>query len=232
MMPLRGTGESITVARRLEHTLLRADATLAQIEALCSEAADLDLLAVCISPYWVERAVAVLSGTPVRVVTTCGFPLGSELTEVKAAQATAALDLGAAEVDMVMNVGALKSGMTDWVRADIEAVTTACHARGGTLKVILEMGYLTPDEKRLACTIAAESGADFVKTSTGFGAGGATIEDVALMRSLVPATVGVKAAGGIRDLDTALAMITAGADRIGTSAGAAIARAARAMEDE
>lgn len=220
------TMTAAALARSIEHTLLRADATEDGIDALCGEAAELGMLAVCVAPVWVPRAVEVLRGSSVRVVTTCGFPLGSDLARAKAAQALAAIDAGAAEIDMVMDIGGLKSGLDERVRDDIAAVAAACHGRGSPLKVILEMGYLSETEKERACRLAAQAGADFVKTSTGFGPGGATVADVALMRRLVPPRMGVKAAGGIRDLATALAMIEAGASRVGTSAGAAILREA------
>ncbi|MGQ9553873.1 MAG: deoxyribose-phosphate aldolase [Anaerolineae bacterium] len=210
----------------LEYTLLRPDATLAQIEALCREAADLGMLAVCVSPCWLGHASRILAATGVKLDTTCGFPLGSESTSVKVAQAVTAIGLGADEVDMVMNIGAFKSGLHDWVREDIAAVVAACHSRNTPLKVILETGYLNDIEKETACRLAVSAGADFVKTSTGFGPGGATVADVELLRRVAPGSVGVKAAGGIRDLKTALAMIRAGATRIGTSAGAAIVREA------
>ncbi|MGI6208216.1 MAG: deoxyribose-phosphate aldolase [Anaerolineae bacterium] len=217
---------SVDVRSYLEHTLLKADATAADIERLCAEALSLGLFAVCVAPYWVPDAVRALQGSEVKVVSVAGFPLGSATTATKVAEATACLSLGAAEVDMVINLGALLSGRDLAVRDDIAAMAVACHGRGAKLKVILETGCLTQDQKRRACALAAEAGADFVKTSTGFGPGGASVEDVALLRESVPTHVGVKAAGGIRDLQAALAMIAAGATRIGTSAGAAIARAA------
>jgi len=215
--------------RYIEHTLLKPDATEAQIIAHCREAAELGLLAVCVSPAWVSTAAQVLRGTSVLVDTTCGFPLGSETTTIKVAEAINSLRLGAGEIDMVMNIGALKSGLYDWVQQDMAQVAMACHARGAKLKVILEMGYLSDAEKVNACELAADAGVDFVKTATGFGPGGATIADVELMRRSIRPGMGVKAAGGIRDLATALAMIEAGADRIGTSAGASIVRLAREL---
>lgn len=218
-------GTVLVPGRHLESTLLRANATAEEIDRLCDEAAALSMLGVCVMPGWVRRAARRLDGRAM-VVSVAGFPLGSTTTSVKVAEACGALDVGAAEVDMVMNVGALLSGDGRLVGADIESVAVACHARGARLKVILELGYLTEDQKREACTLAVAAGADFVKTSTGFGAGGATVDDVKLLRHLAPAAVGVKAAGGIRDLEAALVMLAAGADRIGTSAGGAIAAAA------
>jgi len=213
-------------ARHLESTLLKATATAEQIDALCDEAVALSMLGVCIMPGWVRRAARRLAGSGVMVVAVAGFPLGSTTTSTKVVEAAGAIDLGAAEVDMVLNVGALLSGDHRLVEADVAAVAVACHTRGARLKVILEMGYLSEEEKQAACRLAVSAGADFVKTSTGFGAGGATIEDVSLLRRLAPAGVGVKAAGGIRDLENATAMLRAGADRIGTSAGGSIAQAA------
>ncbi len=224
MTPGAATGVVIP-GRHLESTLLRANATANEIDLLCDEAAALSMLGVCVMPGWVRRAVRRLEGRTM-VVSVAGFPLGSTTTAVKVAEACGALDAGATEIDMVMNVGALLSGDGRLAGVDIESVAVACHSRGARLKVILELGYLSADQKREASALAVEAGADFVKTSTGFGAGGATVEDVRLLRSLAPASVGVKAAGGIRDLETALAMLAAGADRIGTSAGGAIALAA------
>jgi len=219
----------IVAARHLESTLLRATATAEQIDALCDEAASLSILGVCVMPGYVRRAARRLAGSGVMVVSVAGFPLGSTTTSAKVAEAAGAIDLGAAEVDMVLNVGALLSGDNQLVEADVAAVALACHSRGARLKVILEMGYLSEEQKQAACRLTVSAGADFVKTSTGFGAGGATVEDVALLRRLAPEGVGVKAAGGIRDLESATAMLAAGADRIGTSAGGNIARAAARM---
>jgi len=212
------------ISRYIEHTLLRPDATRDDIMRLCAEAAHLGIFAVCVSPCWVREAVSFLRGTEVKVVTTCGFPLGSGHTSVKVAEAVTSIRVGAAEIDMVINVGAFKSGLHRSVREDIAAVADACHGRSGLLKVIVETGYLTDAEKEQACALAVEGGADFVKTSTGFGPGGATVGDVRLLRRIAPQSVGVKAAGGIRDLATALAMIEAGASRIGTSSGAAVVK--------
>lgn len=213
------------IARHLEHTLLRPDAGAGEVETLCREAVQLNLLAVCVAPAWVRRAADCTAGSGVMVVTTCGFPFGFDLTSIKVSQAVTALKMGAAEVDMVVNLGAFKSGLLDRVRDDMAMVAEACHARGGRLKVILETGYLSDCEKVRVCELAAEAGADFVKTSTGFGPGGATVADVSLLRRSVPESVGVKAAGGIRDLATARRLLAAGASRLGTSAGAAIATA-------
>jgi len=221
-------GKPITLVpqRHLESTLLKADSTAHQIDLLCQEAVELRMLGVCVPPTWLPRAAGILAGTNVMLVSVVAFPLGHSLTATKVAEACHCLDQGAAEVDMVMNIGAMLSGEERLVAADIGAVAAACHAAGGRTKVILEMGYLRREQKVTACRLAVEAGADFVKTSTGFGPGGATTDDVALLRQTAPPTVGVKAAGGIRDLATAEAMLAAGADRIGTSAAGAIARAA------
>ncbi len=199
----------------LESTLLRANATAEDIDHLCDEAAALTMLGACVMPGWVRRAARRLGGKAT-VVSVAGFPLGSTTTSVKVAEACGAVDAGAAEVDMVMNVGALLSGDGLLVGADIESVAVACHSRGARLKVILELGYLTGDQKREACRLAVAAGTDFVKTSTGFGAGGATVEDVRLLRHLAPASVGQGMREEFRDLVAALAMLSAGADRIGT----------------
>jgi len=209
------------IARMIDHTLLKPDATDAMIVRLCEEAAQYRFATVCVNPHWVPLAAKRLSGADVGVTTVVGFPLGSTTSAAKAAEAREAAALGATDVDMVLNIGALKSGDADFVRRDVAAVVEAC--RGGAIvKVILETGYLTDEEKTLACRLVAEAGADFVKTSTGFGPGTATVADVALMRAAVGDALGVKAAGGIRDLAAARAMIAAGATRLGTSSGVAI----------
>ncbi len=210
------------LARTIDHTLLKPDATGEQIAHLCTEARRYRFAAVCVNPTHVKQCVQLLRDTDVAVCTVVGFPLGATLTEVKVFEAERVVDEGAGEVDMVMNVGALKSQDHGLVERDVAAVAQACHHRDALLKVIIEAALLTDSEKEIACRLAKVAGADFVKTSTGFGPGGATVEDVALMRRVVGPTVGVKAAGGIRTCAAARAMIAAGANRIGTSSGVRI----------
>lgn len=210
------------ILRAIEHTLLRPEAGPAAVRRVCAEAVSLGLGAVCVHPDYVALARREVAGSGVRVVTVAGFPLGANTSEVKAREAERAARDGADEVDMVLNLGRLKEGELAAVRADIAAVVAAA---GVPVKVILETGYLTDAEVVAACRLAEEAGARFVKTATGFGPGGATIEAVRLMRASVGPGVGVKAAGGIRTAEQVLAFLDAGADRIGSSAGAAIARA-------
>jgi len=210
------------LARLIDHTLLKPEATRPQIEALCDEARGHGFVAVCVNPVWVPLAAERLHGAGSRVATVAGFPLGACAPETKAFEAARAVADGATEVDMVLNVGALKSGDDRLVERDIAGVVAACHGAGALTKVILETGLLTDDEKTRACALSRRAGADFVKTSTGFRPGGATVADVAFLRRSVGGTMGVKAAGGIRDLATALAMVAAGANRLGTSAGVRI----------
>lgn len=208
------------LAKYIDHTLLKPEATAEMIDKLCAEAKEYDFASVCVNPVWVKRSAQNLAGTDVKVCTVIGFPLGANTPEVKAAETRDAIANGAAEVDMVINVGALKSGDLELVKRDIQAVV---EASGDVLvKVIIETGLLTDQEKVTACQLSVEAGADYVKTSTGFGPGGATVEDIALMRKTVGPDIGVKASGGVRDRKTALAMIEAGATRIGASAGIAI----------
>jgi deoxyribose-phosphate aldolase len=207
------------VARLIDHTLLKPEATPAQVRGLCQEARDHGFAAVCVNPLWVRTCAEELRGTAIAVATVAGFPLGSSVPEVKAAEAARAVEDGAREVDMVLSVGALKAGDHRLVERDVAAVVEACRPGGALVKVILETALLADEEKARACGIAKLAGAAFVKTSTGFGPGGATAEDVALMRCAVGPGVGVKAAGGIRDWAAARAMVAAGASRIGTSAG-------------
>jgi deoxyribose-phosphate aldolase len=209
-------------ARLIDHTLLKPEGTREQIEKLCREAAKYEFASVCINPVWVALAAQLLRGTPVKVCTVIGFPLGATLTSVKRYEATELLRLGAQELDMVMNVGAMKSGDRGRVETDIRGVCQVVHGGGGILKVILENVLLTREEKVAACEICLLARADFVKSSTGFAAGGATAEDVALMRATVGDRAGVKAAGGIRTAADLKAMVTAGANRIGASASLAI----------
>ncbi len=211
-----------TVAAMIDHTLLKPDATAQQIAALCEEGAKYRFAAVCVHPTWVDQCVRALSGSPVKVASVIGFPLGMTLSEVKADEAERVLSLGATELDMVLNIGALKSGNFCLVWNDILAVAEVAHKRDAQLKVILETGYLTEEEKIAACIIARVAGADFVKTSTGFGPGGATEADIRLMRHAVGSAMGVKAAGGIRTWEQAVRMILAGANRLGTSSGVRI----------
>jgi deoxyribose-phosphate aldolase len=208
------------LAKIIDHTNLRPEATPAEIVRLCEEARECGFGSVMINPCYTALASSQLRGSAVKVGTVVGFPFGATLTSVKVCEAEETMKQGACEIDMVMNIGALKAGERDVVRSDIHAVAEAVHSCHGLLKVILEMGLLRPDEKVLACELSESAGADFVKTSTGFLAGGATIEDVALMRRTVK--IGVKASGGIRTAREARAMIEAGANRLGTSSGVKI----------
>lgn len=208
------------VAKIIDHTILRPEATPDQVVRLCQEARECGFGAVMINPCYVALAREELRGSEVRVGAVIGFPFGATLTSAKLFEAEETMKLGASEIDMVMNIGALKAGDKETVLADIRAVAEAVHARNDLLKVILEMGLLATDEKILACELSQQAGADFVKTSTGFLAGGATVEDVALMRRTV--TIGVKASGGVRSAADARALIEAGADRLGTSSGVKI----------
>ena len=204
----------------IDHTLLKADASQEQIETLIEEAKKYDFASVCVNPTWVNFAAQALKATDVKVCTVFGFPLGAITPELKAFETSDAIQNGANEVDMVINIGALKSRNFDLVERDIRAVVEA--AKGTLVKVIIETCLLTDDEKVKACQIAQKAGADFVKTSTGFSTGGATVEDVALMRKTVGPDMGVKASGGARSYEDALAFIKAGATRIGASSGVAI----------
>jgi deoxyribose-phosphate aldolase len=210
------------MAQRIEHTVLRPDATREQVIQLCEQAKQFNFAAVVVNPYHVALAGRLLRDTPVKVVSVIGFPLGATLTTVKRFEGSETLRLGADELDMVINVGALKAGDRDAVISDIAGVVEVAHRAGAIVKVILEVVFLAHDEKKLACELCLAANADFVKTSTGFGPAGATIEDVALLRRAVGNRAGVKAAGGIRNARDAAAMIAAGADRIGASASVAI----------
>jgi deoxyribose-phosphate aldolase len=211
----------------IDHTLLKPDATRREIEELCREAAQFGFATVCVNPAWVALAAQRLSGSGVGVCSVVGFPLGATTSDVKGYETRRAIFDGAREIDMVINVGALKSGDLRTVERDIEAVTAPCRECGALSKVIIEAALLTDDEKVTACTLARAAGADYVKTSTGFGPGGATAADVTLMRRVVGAEMGVKAAGGVRDLDSLKAMVAAGATRVGASAGVKILQQAR-----
>lgn len=214
------------IAGWIDHTLLKPTATVDDIQKLCAEAREYRFAAVCVNPAYVGLVKQLLRGTEVQTCAVISFPLGAHLPEQKVAEARSVVTLGATEVDMVLNLGALKGGDYATVYYDIEAVAKAVHEGGGHLKVIIENAYLTRFEKIIACLLSKEAGADFVKTSTGFASSGATVEDVELMRRVVGPEVGVKAAGGIRDLKTARAMIAAGANRLGASAGVAIVQEA------
>lgn len=216
------------MASHIDHTLLKADATAADVDTLCAEAMEYRFASVCINSTWVKRCAEILMGSGVLVCTVVGFPLGASLSEVKSYEARRAIEDGACEVDMVLNVGAMKSGLMSVVHSDIAAVASTCHGLGARLKVILETCLLTKDEIVRASEIAKAAGADFVKTSTGFSTGGATLEDVALMRRAVGPVLGVKASGGVRTTEDATAMLGAGATRIGASASIAIVGAAKA----
>ena len=213
-----------TIASMIDHTLLKPEATPAQVERLCAEAAEYHFASVCVNPVYIPLAARLLKDTGVKVCCVVGFPLGAIAPEQKAAEAASCAAMGAEELDMVIHVGAAKAG--DWalVQRDIEGVVKA--AAGHTVKVIIETCLLTDEEKVKACEAAKAAGAHFVKTSTGFSTGGATTHDIALMRKTVGPEMGVKASGGVRDYETAMAMIEAGANRIGASAGIAIVAAA------
>ncbi|KGR78542.1 deoxyribose-phosphate aldolase [Ureibacillus manganicus] len=204
----------------IDHTLLKADSTQTQIEKLCEEALQYKFASVCVNPTWVKLCAEKLGGSEVEVCTVIGFPLGATTSEVKAFETKDAIQKGATEIDMVINIGALKDRQYDVVREDIKQVVAA--ANGTLVKVIIETCLLTDEEKVKACELSVEAGADFVKTSTGFSTGGATAEDVALMRKTVGPSVGVKASGGVRNLEDMKKMIESGATRIGASSGVAI----------
>jgi deoxyribose-phosphate aldolase len=208
-------------ARMIDHTLLKAEATKEQIEKLCAEAKQFNFASVCVNPTWVKRSSELLKGTDVLVCTVIGFPLGANTPAVKAFEAKDAIANGAKEVDMVINIGALKDKNYDLVQADIAAVVEAAKD-SALVKVIIESCLLTDEEKVKACELAVAAGADYVKTSTGFSTGGATAEDIALMRKTVGPELGVKASGGVRSLEDMKKMVEAGATRIGASSGVAI----------
>ncbi len=220
-------GAPVGVASMIDHTLLKPDATRANIEELCREAAQFKFATVCVNPTWVALSARLLAGSGVGVCSVVGFPLGATTPDVKGYETRRAIFDGAREIDMVINVGALKSGDLRVVERDIESVTAPCRDAGVLSKVIIEAALLTDDEKITACTLAKAAGANYVKTSTGFASGGATAADVALMRRVVGAEMGVKAAGGVRDLEGMKLMIAAGATRVGASAGVKIVQQAR-----
>ena len=208
----------------IDHTLLKPDATVEQITKLCWEAREYKFASVCVNSCWVRLCAELLRGSEVAVCTVVGFPLGAMIPEAKAFEAEAAIENGATEIDMVINVGALKSKDYRMVAKDLHAVCEVVHEHGALLKVIIETCLLTREEKVIACLLAKNAGADYVKTSTGFSTGGATVEDVELMRKVVGDEMGVKASGGIRDKETAEKMLDAGADRLGASAGVQICK--------
>lgn len=216
-----------SLARMIDHTLLKPEATRDQIAQLCRQAREYSFASVCVNPVNVGLCSQLLAGSDVLVCAVVGFPLGATFTDVKVLEARRAIHAGAAEADMVINIGALKSQDYEATAQDIAAVARACHAEGAILKVIIETALLSDEEKVIACQLAKMAGADFVKTSTGFGPGGAAPEDVALMRRVVGPALGVKAAGGIHTCEEALQMIAAGANRIGASSGVKIVQGAR-----
>lgn len=221
-----------TLASAIDHTALKAETNESAIRKLCEEARQFGFASVCVNPTWVPLCAELLADSPVKVCTVIGFPLGATLTSVKSFETIEAIAAGAAEVDMVINIGWLKDGRDSDVRHDIAAVVNAAKAADPKVlvKVIIETALLTEDEKRRASKLTQEAGADFVKTSTGFSSGGATVDDVALMRSVVGESMGVKAAGGIRTAADAQAMIAAGATRLGASAGVQIVRESQGGE--
>ena len=217
-----------TIAALIDHTILKADATREDVIKVCREARQYQFASVCVNPYWVPLVKMELAGTPVKVCTVVGFPLGATSTEAKVCETLGAIRVGAQEIDMVINVGALRSGDADAVRLDIQAVVKAAHGAGTIVKVILETSLLNDEQKTLASRLCKQAGADFVKTSTGFSTGGATAHDVALMRAAIGPGMGVKASGGIRTLQDVQAMTAAGATRIGASASVKIVEATAA----
>ncbi|WP_228409659.1 deoxyribose-phosphate aldolase [Radiobacillus deserti] len=214
----------------IDHTALKPETNKSDIDKLLAEAKEYEFASVCVNPYWVAYCAEALNGTPVKVCTVIGFPLGATTTETKVFETIQAIKNGATEVDMVVNVGAIKNREWDIVEKDIQAVVAAANGKAIS-KVILETALLTEEEKVKACQISKEAGADFVKTSTGFSGGGATVEDIALMRKTVGPDMGVKASGGVRDRETTDAMIKAGATRIGASAGVAIVEGGTSNSD-
>ncbi|WP_377888431.1 deoxyribose-phosphate aldolase [Alkalihalobacillus sp. R86527] len=218
------------LANMIDHTALKPDTTRAQVEKLCEEAREFNFASVCVNPTWITLAADMLKGAEAKVCTVIGFPLGATTTETKSFETKDAIEKGATEVDMVINIAELKAGNDDYIVEDIKAVVEA--AKGKALvKVIIETCLLTDEEKKRACELAVKAGTDYVKTSTGFSTGGATAEDIKLMRETVGPEIGVKASGGVRDLEGAQAMIDAGATRIGASAGVKIVQGETADTD-
>lgn len=210
--------------RYIDHTLLKADATISQVQKLCEEAKEFDFFSVCINSYYVKKAVSLLKDSNTKICTVVGFPLGASTMETKRFEAIKAIAEGASEIDMVLNISAVKSADWQYVLNDMSSLAQVCHQQGGLLKVILETCLLNEEEKKKACELAVKANLDFVKTSTGFSTGGATVEDVTLMRRIVGKDMGVKASGGIRDAQTAIKMIQAGATRLGTSSSVEIVK--------
>jgi len=219
---LGGIPEDLKLAGMIDHTLLKPDATPDQIAQLCFEAKKYSFATVCVNPTWAELCAKLLQGSPVKVCTVVGFPLGASATEVKVFETINASQHGVTEIDMVINIGGLKARDLQAVAKDIRGVVMAAHSRGMLVKVIIETGLLTDEEKVIACLLSKEAGADFVKTSTGFSGGGATVHDIGLMRRVVGPEMGVKASGGVRTYEDAESMVKAGATRIGASAGVKI----------
>jgi deoxyribose-phosphate aldolase len=219
------------LAKYIDHTLLKPDATQQEIAQLCFEARKHEFASVCVNPTWVSLCAQLLKGSPVKVCTVIGFPLGATSSETKAFETETAIRQGATEIDMVINIGALKARDLETVARDIRGVVNAAHAHGIIVKVIIETALLTDEEKTIASLISKEAGADFVKTSTGFAGGGATVQDVELMRKAVGPEMGVKASGGVRTYEDAASMIQAGATRIGASAGVKIIQGPGGQKD-
>jgi len=217
-----------TIARLIDHTILKPEALREEVRVVCAEALRYEFASVCVNAFWTSLVASELKGSPVRVCTVAGFPLGATSTTAKVAETRIALENGTTEIDMVINVGALRGAETAVVEADIRAVVNACHDGGAIVKVIIETALLTDAQKVLACQLSQAAGADFVKTSTGFSKSGATVEDIALMRRTVGPAMGVKASGGIRTLEDLQAMVAAGATRIGASASVRIIEATAA----
>jgi len=217
-----------SIAALLDHTLLKPEATAAEIRRVCAEAREYGFAAVCVNPYWVRLVAGELAGSAVKVCAVAGFPLGANTTAIKVAETAELIRSGAQEIDMVLNVGELRGGNYDAVRDEIMAVVEMAHAYRAIVKVILETALLNGEQKVKACLLAKDAGVDFVKTSTGFGPGGATVEDVALMRQTVGPGIGVKASGGVRTLEDLKKMVAAGANRVGASASVKIIEATAA----
>jgi deoxyribose-phosphate aldolase len=224
---MNGVSPLIEIASLIDHTILKPDATREDVLRVCQEARDYTFASVCVNPYWVPLVARQLAGSPVKVCSVVGFPLGATTTEAKVCETESAIRLGATEIDMVINIGALRSGDLETVEVDIAAVAAAVHQHDAILKVIIETALLTDEQKVTACEIAVAAHADFVKTSTGFSTFGATAHDVELMRRTVGPNVGVKASGGIRTLEDFRSMVAAGASRVGASASVKIVDAAR-----
>ena len=218
------------IAKMIDHTALKADTTKATVETLCQEAREYHFASVCVNPTWVELAAQLLKGTDVKVCTVIGFPLGASTPETKAFETNDAIEKGATEVDMVINIGALKDKNDELIIKDVKSVVDAAKGKALT-KVIIETSLLTEEEKIRACKLAVEAGTDFVKTSTGFSTGGATVDDIALMRATVGPNIGVKASGGVRDTKGAESLVKAGATRIGASSGVSIVKGEKSNSD-